>query len=135
MNVYAQQRRNVIGWILGIAAFSSLAVCYQSLNRRVMLSDVTGRVTYSGHPLTDAYICLDPESGNHFAVGRLGSDGSFQLRCMNESRVGAVPGLYHAYLCGRKGGTSLPAKFGDPRTSGLEIKIASGWSDLNIDLH
>jgi hypothetical protein len=134
MNFHAQQRRNVIGWILGIAAFSSLAVCYQSLNTRVTLSDVTGRVTYSGRPLTGATICLNSESGNHSAVGKLGSDGSFRLKSI-PGRVGAFPGLYHAYLYSRKGGTSLPAKFRDPRTSGLEIKIASGWSDLDIDLH
>jgi hypothetical protein len=134
MNVHSQQARKVMGWILGIAAFSPLALCYQPLNPRVTLSDVTGRVTYSGRPLTGATICLDSESGNHSAVGKLGSDGSFRLLSIM-GRVGAHPGLYHAYLYSRKGGTSLPAKFSDPRTSGLEIEIGSGWSNFNIDLH
>jgi hypothetical protein len=134
MNVHSQQARNVIGWILGIAAFSPIALCYESSNPRVTMSDVTGRVTYSGGPLTGAVICLDPKSGNHSASGTLGSDGSFQLMSIN-GRLGAVPGLYHAFLCSPVGGPSLPAKFCDPSTSGLEIEIASGWNDLNIDLH
>jgi len=134
MNLHSQQDRKVIGWILGIAAFFPLALCYQSLNPQVTLSDVTGRVTYSGRPLTGATIFLNSESGNHIATGKLGSDGSFRLLSM-KGRVGAIPGLYHAYIFSRKGGTSLPAKFRDPRTSGLEIEIASGWSDWNIELH
>jgi len=134
MNVHSHQARIVIGWILVIATFSSLALCYQSWNPRITLSDVTGRVTYSGHPLTGAVICLDSESGNPPAVGKLGSDGSFRLRTVM-GRVGAAPGMYHAYLYSRKGGTSLPAKLCDPRTSGLEIEVAAGWNDLNIELH
>jgi hypothetical protein len=132
MTVHLRQARNVIGWILGIAAFSPLALCYELSNPRVTLSDVTGRVTYPGHPLTGAAICL--ESGNQTAIGTLESDGSFRLMCIN-GRVGAFPGLYHAYLCSPLGGPSLPAKFRDPRTSGLEIEIASDWTELNIDLH
>jgi hypothetical protein len=134
MSVHSQQARNVIGWILGIAAFSPLALCYQSSYPRVTLCDVTGRVTYSGRPITGASICLNSKNGNHSAVGKLESDGSFRLRYMT-GRDGALPGLYHAYLYSRQGGTSLPTKFCDPRTSGLEIEIASGWSDWNIDLH
>ena len=134
MNLHSQQDRNVVGWILGIAAFFTLALCYESMNPRVTLSDVTGRVTCSGRALTGATIWLYSESGNHTAVSKLGSDGSFRLLSM-KGRAGAVPGLYHAYLYSRKGGTSVPAKFSDPRTSGVEIEIASGWNDLNIDLH
>jgi hypothetical protein len=135
MNVHSQQARKVVGWVLGITALSALALCYESLNSRVTLSDVTGRVTYSGRPLTGATICMDSESGSHFAVGKLGSDGSFRLYSVNGGRVGAFPGLYHAYLYSRKGGTPVPARFCSPRSSGLEIEITSGWNDLNIDLH
>jgi hypothetical protein len=134
MNVHSHHARNVIGWILGITAFSPRALFFQSSSPRATLSDVTGRVTYSGRPLTRAAICLDSESGNLSAIGTLGSDGSFRLLSIN-GRVGAFPGLYHGYLCSSRGGPSLPAKFCDPRTSGLEIEIASGWSNLTIDLH
>jgi len=133
MNVSSQQARNVVVWILGIAAFSPLALCYRSLYPRVTLSDVTGQVTYSGRPLTGATICLDSEVGNHSAYGKLGSDGSFRLQS-GTGHVGAFPGMYHAYLYSRKADPSLPAKFRDSRTAGLEIKIASGWSDLKINL-
>jgi hypothetical protein len=121
--------------MLGIAVLSLLALSVQLSNPPDTLSDVTGRVTYSGRPLTGAAICLQSENGNQSAVGKLGSDGTFRLRNMKDGRAGAVPGVYHAFLAPRKESTSLPAKFRDPRTSGLEIEIASGWSDLNIDLH
>jgi len=134
MNIHSQQARKVVGWILAIAAFSPLVLCYQSLNPRVTLSDVTGRVTYSGRPLNGAIIYLVSESGKDSAVGKLGSDGSFRLQTARGD-VGAFPGLYHAFLYSRKGGTPVPAKFRDLRTSGLEIEITSGWSDLSIDLH
>ncbi len=32
-------------------------------------------------------------------------------------------------------GPTLPAKYGDPKTSGVEIEIDTDWSDLNIDLN
>jgi hypothetical protein len=133
MNVHSQQARNVIGWILGITAFSAVGLCYQSSNPQVTLSQVTGRVTYSGHPLTGASICLDSDNGKLSALGTVGSDGSFRLLNLH-GRAGAFPGLYHAYVYGQKGGPSLPAKFADPRTSGLEIEIASGSNELTIDL-
>jgi hypothetical protein len=134
MNVRSQQARDAVGWILGIAAFSPFALCFESLYPRVTLSDVTGRVAYSGCPLTGDTICLDSEVGNHYATCKLGSDGSFRLHSISGD-VGVFPGLYHAYFYSRKADTSLPAKFRDPRAAGLEIEIASGWSDLNIDLH
>ena len=95
MTVDSQQARRLIGWTLGIVCLSPLALYYLSSNPRVTLSDVTGRVTYSGHPLTGvniALVALDPRSGNHTAVGILGSDGSFRLQSMDDGRLGTVPG-------------------------------------------
>lgn len=134
MTVHMHQARKAVASILVIAALSSPVVYYELINPRVGLSDVTGRVTYSGRPLTSAFICLNSESGDHTAVGKLEADGSFRLQCL-PGHVGAFPGLYHVYLYSRKGGASLPAKFRDPHTSGLEIDIAPGWSDLNIHLN
>jgi len=134
MNVHSQQARRMVGWILAIAAFASLALCIRVMNPRVALSDVTGRVTYSGRPLAGGYICLSSENGSVSAIGKLGSDGSFRLQT-GRDHLGALPGLYHAFLSVRKGGTALPSKFCDPRTSGLAVEIASDWCDLNIDLH
>jgi hypothetical protein len=134
MTVHVHHARKVVASIFVIAAVSSPFLYNELVNPRVGLSDVTGRVTYSGHPITSAFICLNSESGNHSAVGKLGADGTFRLHCVPGS-PGAFPGLYHAYLYSRQGGASLPAKFRDPHTSGLEIDIAPGWSDLNIDLN
>jgi len=133
MHVHSQEARRATGWILGLAALSSLALCYQIMNPRVSLSDVTGRVTYSGRPLTGAYICLASDNGNLSALGKVGADGTFRVQS-ETNHDGARPGRYHAYLAVR-GGSALPAKFCDPRTSGLEIEVASGWSDFNIELH
>ena len=53
---------------------------------------------------------------------------------MTWGNTGAIPGRYHAHLYTEPHGPSLPAKYADSRTSGLEIDIASDWNDLNIDL-
>ena len=80
MNVHLHHSRNVMGWVLGIAAFSPFVLMFESSSPSSTPSDVTGRVTYSGHPLNDAIICLDSEGGIHSAFGSLsGSDGTFRL--------------------------------------------------------
>ena len=91
-------------------------------------------MTYSGRPLNDMTICLDSD-GLHSAFCTLKSDGSFRLLSINEARVGAFRGRYHAHLYSHPGGPSLPAKYGDPETSGVELEIDTDWSDLHIDLN
>jgi len=137
MNLHLHNARNAMGWILGIVAFSPFALIFESPSPspKLTLSDVTGRVTYSGRPLNDVIICLDLEGGVHSAFGSLGADGSFRLLNMNEGCAGASPGRYHAHLYGTSESSSLPEKYGSPKTSGLEIEIGSDWSDLHIDLH
>ena len=76
MNLHLHHARNAMGWILSVVAFSPFALIFESPSPRLTLSDVTGRVMYSGRPLNDVIICLDsrtciPRSGI------LGSDGSF----------------------------------------------------------
>jgi hypothetical protein len=135
MNVHLHHSRNVVGWILGIAALSPFTLIFESSSPKFTLSDVTGRVTYSGHPLNNVTICLDSEGGIHSAFGTLGSDGSFRLLNMNANCTGASPGRYHAHLYSASQASNLPDKYRNPKTSGLEIEIDSDWSDLHIDLH
>jgi hypothetical protein len=134
MNVHLHHARNVMGWVIGIAAFSPFALCLEFPSPKNTLSDVTGRVTYSGRPLNDMTICLDL-GGVHSAFSALSSDGSFRLLSMNEGCAGAYRGRYNAHLYTHQHGPSLPAKFGNPKTSGVEIEIDTDWSDLNIDLN
>jgi hypothetical protein len=135
MNVHLHHSRNLMGWILGIAAFSPFALVFESSNSQYTLSDVTGRVTYSGHPLHDVILCLDTEGGVHSAFGSLEADGSFRLLNMEGGRTGANPGRYHAHFFSLSQAAKLPEKYRDPKTSGLEIEIDSDWSDLHIELH
>ena len=99
------------------------------------LSDVTGRVTYCGKPLHGMTLCLDSVGGVHCAYATLRSDGSFRLINMTGNNTGAVPGRYYAHLYPNPYSSSLPAKYHDSRTSGLEIDVATDWNELNIDLH
>jgi hypothetical protein len=123
-----------MGWVLGTAALSPFALyCFELPSPEATLSEVTGRVTYSGRPLNDMILCLD-SGGVHSAFSALKSDGSFRLVNMKEGCTGAYRGRYHAHLYSHFTGPSLPAKYGDPKTSGVEIEIGTDWSDLSIDL-
>jgi hypothetical protein len=132
MSLHLHRARNIMGWALGIVAF---LLCFDfSSPPKETLSDVTGRVTYSGRPLEHTTICLDSD-GVHSAFSLLSPDGSFQLLSMTEYRVGASRGRYHAHLDSLPGGPPLPAKYRDPSTSGVEIEIDTDWSKLSIDLN
>ncbi len=135
MSLHLHHSRNLMGWILGIAAFSPFALILEPSNPKYTLSDVTGRVTYSGHPLNDVIICLDTEGGVHAAFGSVGPDGSFRLLNMDGGYAGANPGRYHAHLYSTSQASNLPEKYRKSETSGLDIDIDSDWSDLHIELH
>jgi hypothetical protein len=136
MNVHTRQARKLVGWILGMAVLSPFAFWYASTTYwKASPSDVTGRVTLSGRPLTGVTFGLCSDKDNNFALGVVQPDGSFRLRSPDGKQVGALPGHYHAFLYGLKGNTSIPAKFRDPYASGLDIDIVSGWNDLDIQLH
>jgi hypothetical protein len=135
-NLHLHNARKVMAWVIGIAAFSPFLLYLDdpAVKNRKPLSEVTGRVTYSGHPLSEVTICLD-RGGDHAAFSSLSSDGSFRLRSMELNSTGAYRGRYHAHLYSNPNGPSLPAKFADPKTSGVEIEIDADWNDLNIDLN
>jgi hypothetical protein len=134
MSVHLHHTRQWAAWILGAAALSPFALAFGSAPREGHLSPVTGRVTFSGRPVSDMTICLD-SGGQHFAYGSLNDDGTFRLCNMTVLDLGAMPGHYHAHLYTHAGGPELPAKFRNPETSGIEVDVASGWNDFRIDLH
>ncbi len=97
------------------------------------LPSVAGRVNYHGHPVTDMYICLD--SGHaHCALGWIKPDGSFDIDEVNSNRPGALCGHYHAHISSQMNGPSLPARYQDSQTSGLEMDVELDWNYFDIDL-
>ena len=134
MSVHLHRTRQWMAWVLTAAALSPFALCFASMESGgAHLSPVTGRVTISGRPASDMIICLD--SGDlHCAFGALEADGTFQLNNMRWIEGGAEPGRYRAHLYTRAGGPEIPAKYGDPKTSGILIDVASDWNDFFIEL-
>jgi hypothetical protein len=133
MSVDLHLARRLVAWGLGIAALTPFFFCLEPPPEHQDVSNVTGRVTYSGRPLSNMCICLDTDGG-HSALGSLRDDGSFRLVNLH-GHDGAEPGRYRAHLYPYQNAPTFPAKYQDPRTSGLEIDVASDWSYLNIDLH
>ena len=134
MTVHLHHARTIMGWILGIAVFSPFALYFEPADTKEPVSEVSGRVTYSGRPVQDMIICLDSEGGGHCAFGLVKHDGSFNL--LNMRGLGSAnPGRYYAHLFKFKDGTPIPTKYDDPKKSGLAIEIAPDWCELDIDLH
>ncbi len=136
MSVHMHRARQWTAGMLGAAALSPLAFGFNfgSPTASSLLSDVTGRVTFAGRPANDMILCLD-QHGQHSAYAPLRSDGTFRLIQMNGIACGAQPGQYRAHLYTHKDGPHIPSQYADPTTSGLEIRVASGWNDFRIDLH
>ncbi len=134
MSVDLHLARRLVACGLGIATLTPFLFCLEAPapHRQRQLSTVTGRVTYSGHPMNHMYICFDSDEG-HSALGTLGNDGSFRLISYGED--GACPGRYRAHLYPFVNAPVVPARYKDSQTSGLEIDVASDWNYLNIDLH
>jgi hypothetical protein len=122
-------------WVIAIVALSPLALCIETPHDGVVLPEVTGQVTLAGRPLNGLTLCLDSEQdGDHTAFCTLGEDGSFRLLNMRYGGFGTHPGRYRAHLNSSWGGPQVPAKFADGKTSGMDIAIAPGWNELNINL-
>jgi hypothetical protein len=47
---------------------------------------------------------------------------------------GTLPGHYRAHLYTHDQGPALPGKFRSPDTSGVEVEVAPGWNDFDIEL-
>ena len=138
MNVHLHHARIVTGWVLGILVFLPFTLIFESSAESSKspnaLAVVTGQVTYSSRPLHDMVLCLDSRVGVHSAYSELSSDGSFRLGSMDAGNGFTFPGRYHAHFLRRSDSPSLPAKYCDAGTAGLEIEIPAHSSDVNIDL-
>ncbi len=134
MSVHLHRARQWMSCMLGAAALSPFALCLGSPILQEPPSEVTGRVTFAGRPVSDMTLCLDAH-GQHSAYALLGDDGTFRLTSVTWTEGGARPDHYRAHLYTHKDGPPMPTRYADPATSGIEIEIASGWNDFRIDLH
>src|SRR5947209_6282686 len=133
MSLHLHRARQWTGWTLTAVAMAPFTLFLGSPTEVSPTVPVTGRIIYSGRPLNDATICLDAD-GQHSASALLQPDGSFRVVSMTWIDEGAAPGRYHAHLYTREGGPKFPSRYGDPRTSGIQLNVAPGWNHFQIDL-
>lgn len=140
--------------ILALMALSGCGGGDKFAKNRPPTVPAEGSVVYKGNPVAGATIVCSPEQGEHAASAVTDSSGRFKLSAF-PPKAGAVAGNYsvtisavetvplpplpegvHAedvklpppkYL--------VPAKYGDPKTSGLKMMIPpEGRNDLDFEL-
>lgn len=117
----------------------------------VPLVAVSGKVLFKNMPLPGGTIVFTPDTtrggAGPIAIGRINSDGSFQLNTGEE--IGATPGWYRvtvtsyapttAFVPGqpfRPPVTLIPEKYRDPELSQLVCEVRAGRAntiDFNLD--
>ncbi len=108
--------------------------------------NVTGIVTYDSQPLADAVVIFDPKSDGKVATGLTNSSGEFSLKTAGTD--GVVAGDYNVSVTSSAEvpmpGTEeaknynpnsvLPAKYGDPNTSGLTATVSNDKTTFEFTL-
>lgn len=122
------------------ATFALLAGCGKPAKKMVT---VTGTVTYNGQPLKAGIIKFLAPNGD-FATANIGANGQFIM-------TDVVPGEQKvAYAAGpMSAGSSdsgvrasaptakavpVPAKFGDPQTSGVTVAVPENGGEVTVEL-
>jgi hypothetical protein len=102
---------------------------------------VTGTVTYNGQQLKTGIIKFVAPNGD-FATAAIGPDGEFTITDVvpGEQKVGYVGGPMNV---GSSEGTTnapaakpiaVPAKFGDPQTSGVTVTVPENGGAVTVEL-
>jgi hypothetical protein len=133
MSLHLHRARRWAGWALVVAGLSPFGFCFGLREVRPGPTPITGQVTMAGRPLTDSTICIDSD-GAHAAFAPLQADGRFELIPMNTHEGAELTGRFRAHLYNLKGNQKLPSKVADPKTSGIEMNVGSGWNEFRIDL-
>jgi hypothetical protein len=110
----------------------------------------TGTVNYKGQPVEGASVVMTPDSGTSAAMGKTDASGQFKLGT-KEAGDGAVPGKYKVMISKTETTTEeipetdprygtvtpkttvkehLPAKYKDPKKSGLTVEIKDGEDNV-----
>jgi hypothetical protein len=115
------------------------------------MGKVSGKVTYQGKPLTGGTVSfVSTETKRPNANGPISPDGTYNLHTQNfgsgaalgdyDVMISAVdPNEYNTPLPGtaaleKKTKTTIPKKYGDPKTSGLKETVKSGTNTFDFDL-
>ena len=118
-----------------------LSGCGQPYN-----ASISGTVTIDGAALRTGTIAFSPTAGGPVAYALIGADGRYSARTGSDE--GLVAGDYVATVVAMSGsrpgsknffmdlGTRLvPARYGDPKRSGLHFTIAPGVNHIDLPLH
>ncbi len=122
-------------------ALASLVGCGGSSDKAI----VKGKVTYKGAPVTGGTLTLAPASGPPLSV-TIKADGTFQTSDIPTGQMGV--GIDTDSIMAMPGGSManppkdvqmpkkvvIPAKYKDPKTSGLTWDIKSGTNTKDFDL-
>jgi hemoglobin len=87
-------------------------------------SSVEGHITFQGKPLSGGTVLFGSAQGN--AAGDITVTGTYRVE-------GVKPGEYAVSIMAAKA-DAVPAKFGDPKTSGLRISVQDGKNNFDIEL-
>ena len=111
------------------------------------MAQVSGKVTYKGNPVTKGTITFQATSpGGRNATGMIDPGGYYRLQTENPSD-GALVGDYVVVISARDDEVLdyipktpvppkylVPAKFEDPKTSGLKATVKSGSNPIDFEL-
>jgi hemoglobin len=100
------------------------------------LASLSGHVTYKGQPVPGATITLKSEGGKTYSAP-LAEDGTYALKGLPHGayKVGvSTKGPKAAEAKAAPRAVAIPAKYGDPETSGLTLNIAEDVQVHNISL-
>jgi len=118
--------------------FALLAGCGKPAKKMVI---VTGTVTYNGQKLKSGIIKFLAPNGD-FATANIGADGQFTMTDVvpGEQKVAYVGGpMSVGSSDGSKSATAekpaaVPAKFGDPQTSGVTVTVPDAGGAVTVEL-
>jgi Carboxypeptidase regulatory-like domain len=97
---------------------------------------VEGKVTYKGKPLAGAYVTFHPEKGKKVFSGKLDEDGTYTAKDVpvGKARVTVEVKAEKGKAKGKAPRVVIPAKYADPKTSGLTADVKKGKQIFDIDL-
>jgi hypothetical protein len=115
------------------------------------MGKVSGKVTYQGKPLTSGSVTfVSTETNRPNANGPIAPDGTYNLHTQNFGS-GAALGDYDVAISSidpnelntplpgtapleKKIKSTIPKKYGDPKTSGLKETVKSGTNTFDLEL-
>lgn len=94
-------------------------------------STLSGTVTFEGKPVPHALLSFQYKGRGPAAYTLTDEEGSYYAR--TGGHVGLLPGTYQVALQPPKD-VSIPKKYGNIRTSGLEYEVKQGKNTVDIEL-